>query len=113
MRAVVGVSKSCLLCIRERRNTRGGWCGHHRPQEENGCGEASEMDERSFLMSLMPVAVGKAIVDVLMVYAHQAMPLGVGKRMQQVWWGSGYYRRRNEAAMVRSMVIRSELTISM
>jgi hypothetical protein len=33
------------------------------PQEENGGGEVSEMDVQIFLMSLMSVAVGKAVVD--------------------------------------------------
>jgi hypothetical protein len=35
------------------------------PHEENGCQTASEKDVRIFSMPLMSVAVGKAVVDVM------------------------------------------------
>jgi hypothetical protein len=38
----------------------------------------------NFSLSLMLVAVGKAVLDGLARYAHQVMPLGVGKKIQKV-----------------------------
>jgi hypothetical protein len=41
-----------------------------RPQEENGCGEALEMDERFFSVSLTAMAVRKAAVNGMMEQTH-------------------------------------------
>jgi hypothetical protein len=42
------------------------------------------MDVQILLMSLMLMAVGRAMVDILTNKAHWAMPLGVGKMIQRL-----------------------------
>ena len=61
-----------------------------RPQQEIGCGAASEMDGRIFMSSLMPVAVRKTKVNGWAGEACRAMPLDVERRLWEfggVWLG--------------------------